>query len=166
MILTAAMEFHPANSKMVKDRPSDDAELSELIQSRLLPHIDIKTKERPFSAPYAAKGRILVHAHLERVELPPHTLQIDQFATLKYCPQLVNEMLSVLAQAWTYGKSRKDIHVHSPSQDTFENVMRVSQMLVQGSWNRYSPLLQLPHLQPDHLRHFKTRKVKSTGDTW
>ena len=59
-----------------------------------------------------------------------------------------------------------DIHVHPPSQDTFENVMRVSQMLVQGSWNRYSPLLQLPHLQPDHLRHFKTRKVKSTGDTW
>jgi len=93
-------------------------------------------------------------------------LSVDQFATLKYCPQLVNEMLSVLAQAWTYGKSRKDTHVHSPSQDTFENVMRVSQMLVQGSWNRYSPLLQLPHLQPDHLRHFKTRKVKSTGDTW
>lgn len=59
-----------------------------------------------------------------------------------------------------------DTHVHSPSQDTFENVMRVSQMLVQGSWNRYSPLLQLPHLQPDHLRHFKTRKVKSTDDTW
>ena len=30
MILTAAMEFHPANSKMVKDRPSDDAELNEV----------------------------------------------------------------------------------------------------------------------------------------
>ena len=30
MILTAAMEFHPANSKMVKDRPSDDAELIEV----------------------------------------------------------------------------------------------------------------------------------------
>ena len=51
---------------------------SQLIQSRSLPHIDIKTKERPFSAPYAAKARILVHAHLERVDLPPHSLQIGR----------------------------------------------------------------------------------------
>jgi len=99
MILTAAMEFHPANSKMVKDRPSDDAELSELIQSRLLPHIDIKTKERPFSAPYAAKGRILVHAHLERVELPPHTLQIGRHCagvgSLRLCDAHVRSVSSL-----------------------------------------------------------------------
>jgi len=37
-------------------------------------------------------------------------LSVDQFATLKYCPQLVNEMLSVLAQAWAYGKSRKGVY--------------------------------------------------------
>ncbi len=40
----------------------------QLIQSKALPHIDIKTKENPFCAPYAAKARILVHAHLERLE--------------------------------------------------------------------------------------------------
>ncbi len=46
-----------------------------------------------------------------------------------------------------------------PSLDLFENVIRVSQMVVQGSWATASPLLQLPHLLPSHLKHFKTRKV-------
>ena len=96
MVLTAAFEFDPVQAKLVKGRPSDDAELNDvcdlsrasqpgnpkslasppqLIRSRSLPHIDIKTKERPFSCPYAAKARILVHAHLERLDLPPHTLR-------------------------------------------------------------------------------------------
>ena len=98
MVLTAAFEFDPVQAKLVKGRPSDDGELNEvcalsrtsrlgntehlpfppqmqLIRSRSLPHIDIKTKERPFSCPYAAKARILVHAHLERLDLPPHTLR-------------------------------------------------------------------------------------------
>ena len=115
MILTAAFEFNPEQSPLVKHRPSDDLELSEvvyimpvtyshsvnysgpiysvtslyitititlslshnqIIRSKALPYIDIKTKENPFCAPYAAKARMLVHAHLERMLLRPDTLQI------------------------------------------------------------------------------------------
>ncbi len=57
--------------------------LLQIIQSKALPHIDIKTKENPFGAPYAAKARILVHAHLERMErfrLRPDTLAIGKGA--------------------------------------------------------------------------------------
>ena len=50
-----------------------------------------------------------------------------------------------------------------PSLDTFENVMKVHQMIVQATWERHSPLLQLPHLQPEQLKHFRTRKVRGRG---
>ena len=46
-----------------------------------------------------------------------------------------------------------------PTLDTFENIMRTSQMLVQSMWDRQSPLLQLPHLKPEQLKHFRTKKV-------
>lgn len=36
--------------------------------------------------------------------------------------------------------------------------MRVSQMMVQGLWDKQSPLLQLPHLNQENLRHFTTKK--------
>ena len=50
----------------------------QIIRSKTLPHIDIKTKENPFCAPYAAKARILVHAHLERFRLRPDTLAVGE----------------------------------------------------------------------------------------
>jgi len=37
--------------------------------------------------------------------------------------------------------------------------MRVSQMVIQGLWDNKSPLLQLPHLNQENLRHFNTKKV-------
>ena len=46
-----------------------------------------------------------------------------------------------------------------PRLETVENCMRVSQMVVQGLWDTKSPLLQLPHLNQENLRHFTTKKV-------
>ena len=101
---------------------------------KLLPHIDIKTKERPFSAPYASKARILTHSHLERYRsLPQNTLQIgiymalrsgigkgssillhciftiDQYALLKCCPQLIQEIMNLLGQVWYLGKNKRGV---------------------------------------------------------
>ena len=100
---------------------------------KLLPHIDIKTKERPFSAPYASKARILTHSHLERYRsLPQSTLQIgiymalrsgigkgsillhciftiDQYALLKRCPQLIQEIMNLLGQVWYLGKNKRGV---------------------------------------------------------
>ena len=47
-----------------------------------------------------------------------------------------------------------------PRLETVENCMRVSQMMVQGLWDNKSPLLQLPHLNQENLRHFTTKKVQ------
>ena len=69
MVLTAAMEFNHSVSQLVPTRPSDDVELSKIISSKALPHVQVKTKERFLSASYAIKTRILVHAHIEHVLL-------------------------------------------------------------------------------------------------
>ena len=45
------------------------------------------------------------------------------------------------------------------SLDTVENIMKTSQMVVQGLWCHKSPLLQLPHITEDMLRHFVTKRV-------
>ena len=45
-----------------------------------------------------------------------------------------------------------------PSVDTFENVMKLSAMIVQCLWENQSPLLQLPHLTADQLKHFHAKK--------
>ena len=48
-----------------------------------------------------------------------------------------------------------------PSLETFENVMKVSQMVVQGMWSRGSNscLFQMPHITADQVKHFRTKKV-------
>lgn len=94
---------------------------------------------------------------------------------LKKCPQLLQEMISILSQLWGFHFSRGGglilyllgCLVHDiiylelpPSLDLFEEVMKCSGIIVQGMWlTGSSPLLQLPHLSREHLRHFRTKKV-------
>ena len=105
----------------------------------------------------------------------------DKNAVLKFIPHLLNEMLNILTQVCAlhqYEPKKCEsslsllpegtsdllsffffVTVAEPSLDTYESVMKCSQMLVQAMWDRQSPLLQLPHIQTDMLRHFKARKV-------
>jgi translocation protein SEC63 len=85
MVLTAAFEFNPQFSKLLPARPSDDEELSELIHSRSLPHISVKVKEPVLREIYAIKACILIHAHLEKVGLPPATLRPGAVTRSLYC---------------------------------------------------------------------------------
>ena len=51
--------------------------------------------------------------------------------------------------------------MRGPSLETIENFMRLSPMILQALWdkNKKFALLQLPHLNEGHLRHFVTKKV-------
>jgi translocation protein SEC63 len=163
MVLTAAFEFNPQFSKLLPARPSDDEELSELIHSRSLPHISVKVKEPVLREIYAIKACILIHAHLEKVGLPPATLRPDQKSLLRLCPRLINEMISILNQVWIYAKYRPSTQLSvPPGLEVYETVMRLSQMISQQMWDRQSVLLQLPHVQTDMLRHFRTRRRNIT----
>ena len=50
-----------------------------------------------------------------------------------------------------------------PSLDTVESTMKCSALVVQALWDKASPLLQLPHVEEDMLKHFysKRRNIKS-----
>jgi translocation protein SEC63 len=159
MVMAAAFEFNPQYSKLLPPRPSDDEELNELIHSRDLPHLTVKVKEPVLREPWAVKTSILIHTHLGKVGLPPATLRPDQKTVLKLCPRLINEMMNILNQVWIYARYRPSPQVSTPpSQDVYESVMRISQMVVQQMWDRESVMLQLPHIQTDMLRHFRTRR--------
>ena len=94
MIVTAAFEFNPQFSKLIPPRPTDDEELTEVLYCfsllslphpllpspplqliRKLPHITVKIKEPVLREPCAIKACILLHAHLEKIGLPPGTLR-------------------------------------------------------------------------------------------
>ena len=44
-------------------------------------------------------------------------------------------------------------HAQMPRLETVENCMKMSQMIIQGVETKTSPLLQLPHIRNDMLRH-------------
>ena len=46
-----------------------------------------------------------------------------------------------------------------PRLETVENCMKASAMITQSLEAKSSPLLQLPHIRQDMLRHFVTKKV-------
>lgn len=95
MVLTAALEFDPRNNKEATTRPTDNIEVPQVTTDsvtcscqdwdvkknsskpspvchqliRELGNINVKKKEPPFCYPYSLKARVLVLAHLARMDL-------------------------------------------------------------------------------------------------
>jgi translocation protein SEC63 len=46
-----------------------------------------------------------------------------------------------------------------PRLETVESCIKLSQMVIQALDAKGSPLQQLPHIRPDMLRHFVTKRV-------
>ncbi|XP_048767691.1 translocation protein SEC63 homolog [Ostrea edulis] len=154
MVLAGSFEFDKFHNAEIIERPSDNEEVPMLIKR--LPNLDEKNKEKPLCYPYSVKARALLHAHFQRLDLPPDTLAVDQVFVVKKCPYLINEMVNVIAQL-VAGAHRNAVQ-YMPRLETVENCMKLSQMLIQGVDQRTSPLLQLPHLTQDMLKHFTTKK--------
>jgi translocation protein SEC63 len=167
MILATAVEFTNKQQAGVKDRRSDDIYLNQLVK-QLEHSIKIETREPPFNQTYVAKTRLLIHAYLEHVELQDPGLIQDQAAIVKYSPFLINEMMLILNQIWSYAKMYKGNRmaqkkVPEPSLDMYESVMRLSQIIVQSLWLPFQPLLQLPHINNEQLKFFfhKKRRINT-----
>uniref|UniRef100_A0A3Q3QZ56 Translocation protein SEC63 homolog n=1 Tax=Monopterus albus TaxID=43700 RepID=A0A3Q3QZ56_MONAL len=155
MVLTAAFEFDPRSNKEATIRPTDNIEVPQLI--RELGNINVKKKEPPFCYPYSLKARVLVLAHLARMDISEE-LEEDQRFVVRKSPALLQEMINVGCQLTMMANSRGGFP--APRLVTIENCMKLTQMTVQGLQESKSPLLQLPHFEEEHLRYCISKKYK------
>jgi len=159
MVLAASLEFERGHNHEIVERPTDNAEIPQLMKS--LPNLGINNKEKPLCFGYSVKARALMFAHLSRIPLPKHTLHQDRLYIIKKCPYLIQEMVSCLSQLILLAHAGRIARL--PSLDTVESTMKCSALVVQALWDKASPLLQLPHVEEDMMKHFysKRRNIKS-----
>merc|ERR1719195_2185207 len=84
MVLAASLEFERGHNHEIVERPTDNAEIPQLMKS--LPNLGINNKEKPLCFGYSVKARALLFAHLSRIPLPKHTLHQDRLYIIKKCP--------------------------------------------------------------------------------
>merc|ERR1719418_169575 len=159
MVLAASLEFERGHNSDVVERPTDNVEIPQLMKS--IPNLQLNNKEKPLCFGYSVKARALLFAHLSRIPLPKHTLHQDRLYIIKKCPYLIQEMVSCLSQLILLAHAGRIARL--PSLDTVESTMKCSALVVQALWDKASPLLQLPHVEEDMLKHFysKRRNIKS-----
>ncbi|XP_033224436.1 translocation protein SEC63 homolog [Belonocnema kinseyi] len=159
MVLGASFEFSKRFNTEIVERLSDNEEVPTLIKQ--LSDLREKNKEAPLCHLYSIKARAILHAHLSRIPLNPETLEKDRQYIIKKCPYLVQEMISCVNQLVILAYARRIAHL--PTIETIENCMKLCPMIVQGFWENKNPLLQLPHIKEEHLKHFlaKKRQIKS-----
>jgi translocation protein SEC63 len=154
MVLASSLEFERNHNSEVIERPSDNEEVPHLM--KLLPNLGEKNKERPLCFTYSIKARALLHAHLSRMQLPPHSLDIDKLYVVGKCPYLLQEFVQCVSQLTMLALAGRI--ARTPNLDTLEHTMKLSALVVQALWDSKNSLLQLPHVSEDMLRHFTTRK--------
>lgn len=159
MILAASYEFCKGANQEIIERQSDNDEVPSLIKK--LPNLGEKNKETPLCHLYSIKARAIIHAHLSRIPLNPDTLEKDRQYIIKKCPYLIQEMIMCVNQLILLAYTGRVPRL--PTIHTIENCMKLSPMIVQGFWQFTNPLLQLPHIEEEHLKYFlaKKRKIKS-----
>ncbi|XP_044146021.1 translocation protein SEC63 homolog [Bufo gargarizans] len=164
MVLAGASEFDPQYNKDATSRPADNILIPQLI--REIGGINLKKNEPPLTCPYSLKSRVLLLAHLSRMQIPD-TLKEDQQFILKRGPALLQEMVNVICQLIIMARSREERELRPPSLSSLENCMKLCQMIVQGLQQFKSPVLQLPFIEEDHLRrvfNHKKFKIKTIRD--
>ncbi|UYV67794.1 SEC63 [Cordylochernes scorpioides] len=165
MVLAASYEFDKAHNSKIVERPSDNIEIPQLMKE--LPNLGEKNRENPLGCSYSIKARALLHAHLTRLKLPPNTLEedevealmcdaADKMYVLKKCPYLLQDFVQRASQMITLALNGRLARM--PNLETMENAMKLCPMIVQALWDNKSPLLQLPNITEDLLRHFTNRK--------
>jgi len=154
MVLAASMEYERGHNPEVVERPTDNVEIPQLMKA--IPMLGINNKEKPLCYGYSVKTRALIFAHLSRIALPHTTLHLDRLFVIKKCPYLIHEMVQCVSQLILLAHAGRIGRL--PSLDTIEYAMKCSPMIVQAMWEKSSPLLQLPHIVDDMLKHFSTRK--------
>jgi pre-mRNA-splicing helicase BRR2 len=114
---------------------------------RLYARVPVKTELAPESA--AFKAFVLLQAHFSRLAVPLD-LAIDQRRVLERVLAVLGAMVDTLAS---------EGHLNAMS------AMDLSQMVVQGVWDRDSPLRQVPHFdEPQRMARCASHRVELVYD--
>ena len=73
-------------------------------------YLNEKNREQPLCMPYSIKTRALLLAHMQQIQLPPNTLQLDLLNVLGKCPTLINEMVHICAQLTAMSKQGQGMY--------------------------------------------------------
>jgi pre-mRNA-splicing helicase BRR2 len=131
-IITAATEFED-----IQIRRHEEHTLQ-----RIYDRVPVKLNEANFESPHF-KAFILLQAHFSRMQLPTD-LAKDQEVVLRKVLNLLSATVDVLSS---------EGHLNAM------NAMEMSQMVVQGVWDRDSPLKQIPHFEPEVVEACNTAGV-------
>jgi pre-mRNA-splicing helicase BRR2 len=124
-IVTSATEF-----ETIQIRRHEDSLLR-----RIYDRAPVKMAEPSYDSPHF-KAFVLLQAHFSRMQLPID-LAKDQEIILTKVLGLLSATVDVLSS---------DGHINAM------NAMEMSQMVVQGMWDRDSPLKQIPHFTPEVIK--------------
>jgi pre-mRNA-splicing helicase BRR2 len=124
-IVTSATEFESIQIRRHEDN----------LLRRIYDRVPVKMAEPSYDSPHF-KAFVLLQAHFSRMQLPID-LAKDQEIILTKVLGLLSATVDVLSS---------DGHINAMS------AMEMSQMVVQGMWDRDSPLKQIPHFTPEVIK--------------
>lgn len=163
MVFSGAFEFNRSHNKEIKERPTDQVELPELI-NKIEEHertIRKPPTDKPFDQSYSMKVRLLYFAHMYNIPLSPE-LQEDLDMVLKKMPDLHSELISKVFFLTQYMLQNGQM-ARVPKVESLDNLIKNMQNLVQGlPLNQRSVAFsQLPHFREEFIRHLNAKKIRS-----
>ncbi|KAI6716850.1 hypothetical protein JHW43_000583 [Diplocarpon mali] len=124
-IVTSATEFESIQIRRHEDN----------LLRRIYDRVPVKMAQPSYDSPHF-KAFVLLQAHFSRMQLPIDLVK-DQEIILTKVLGLLSATVDVLSS---------DGHINAM------NAMEMSQMVVQGMWDRDSPLKQIPHFTPEVIK--------------
>ncbi|CAG8952610.1 hypothetical protein HYFRA_00009716 [Hymenoscyphus fraxineus] len=132
-IVSSATEFESIQIRRHEDN----------LLRRVYDRIPVKMAQPSYDSPHF-KAFVLLQAHFSRMQLPID-LAKDQEIILTKVLSLLSATVDILSS---------DGHINAM------NAMEMSQMVVQGMWDRDSPLKQIPHFTPEAVAAANESGVK------
>mmetsp|Transcript_36450 Transcript_36450/g.46781 ORF Transcript_36450/g.46781 Transcript_36450/m.46781 type:complete len:615 (+) Transcript_36450:63-1907(+) len=131
-VYSGAAEFMKSNKG--KGTPEERKGMVELMKKMK----DVQMAKPKYEKLLIFKGNVLMHAHLNRLEIPSKQLQEDINYMLSRSPELIDALIELSAShQWL---------------NTTLRILEFSQYLTQGLFHRDSPFFQLPHFGPQELK--------------
>ncbi|KAH7368969.1 pre-mRNA-splicing factor brr2 [Plectosphaerella cucumerina] len=136
-IVTSATEF-----ESIQIRRHEEG-----ILRRIYDRVPVKMAQPAYDSPHF-KAFVLLQAHFSRMQLPIDLAKDQEI--------IVSKVLSLLSA--TVDVLSSDGHLNAM------NAMEMSQMTVQGMWDRDSPLKQIPHFSPEVVKVANEFGIKDIFD--